>query len=126
MPDTPGCVQGTGVRDAVWVPAFGGGATVACRRAKHRKRSGGRQPSEQEGSGLAIAVGALLDGIPESIVIPRLGVTTCAQDRATVRIMSNGELAPGPEREDSRPLSKRPKPACAWSGRGVRQLRARP
>ena len=39
--------------------------------AKHRKRSGGKQPSEQEqsGSGLAIAVGALLDGIPESIVI---------------------------------------------------------
>lgn len=39
--------------------------------AKHRKRSGELQPSEQEdeGSGLAIAVGALLDGIPESIVI---------------------------------------------------------
>jgi ZIP family zinc transporter len=39
--------------------------------AKHRKRSGGQQPSEEEqpGSGLAIAVGALLDGIPESIVI---------------------------------------------------------
>jgi ZIP family zinc transporter len=40
------------------------------RGAKHRKRSGG-QPSEGEssGSGLAIAVGALLDGIPESMVI---------------------------------------------------------
>jgi zinc transporter, ZIP family len=39
--------------------------------AKHRKRSGDQQPSEDEdsGSGLAIAVGALLDGIPESIVI---------------------------------------------------------
>jgi ZIP family zinc transporter len=39
--------------------------------AKHRKRSNGRQPSEAErpGSGLAIAVGALLDGVPESIVI---------------------------------------------------------
>jgi ZIP family zinc transporter len=39
--------------------------------AKHRKRSGGQQPSEAEkgGSGLAIAVGALLDGIPESMVI---------------------------------------------------------
>lgn len=39
--------------------------------AKHRKRSGDQQPSEkdQEGSGLALAVGALLDGIPESIVI---------------------------------------------------------
>lgn len=41
------------------------------RGAKHRKRSGNQQPSEDEneGSGLAIAVGALLDGIPESIVI---------------------------------------------------------
>ncbi len=39
--------------------------------AKHRKRSGEHQPSEDDdsGSGLAIAVGALLDGIPESIVI---------------------------------------------------------
>lgn len=38
--------------------------------ARHRKRSAG-QPSEGEesGSGLAIAVGALLDGIPESIAI---------------------------------------------------------
>jgi ZIP family zinc transporter len=41
------------------------------RGARHRKRSGDHQPSEDEheGSGLAIAVGALLDGIPESIVI---------------------------------------------------------
>ena len=39
--------------------------------AKHRKRSGNKQPSEQEnqGSGTAIALGSLLDGIPESIVI---------------------------------------------------------
>jgi ZIP family zinc transporter len=39
--------------------------------AKHRKRSGPHQPSEDEhgGSGSAIAAGALLDGIPESIVI---------------------------------------------------------
>lgn len=39
--------------------------------AKHRKRSGEQQPSEDEqpGSGLAIAIGALLDGIPESMVI---------------------------------------------------------
>jgi len=39
--------------------------------ARHRKRSGNKQPSEQDdsGSGLAIAVGSLLDGIPESIVI---------------------------------------------------------
>ena len=46
-------------------------ALLARRGAKHRKRSGGKQASESEhpGSGLAIAVGALLDGIPESIVI---------------------------------------------------------
>ena len=39
--------------------------------AKHRKRSQDQQPSEGEdsGSGLAIALGALLDGIPESIAI---------------------------------------------------------
>lgn len=38
---------------------------------KHRKRSQAQQPSESEdsGSGAALAVGALLDGIPESIVI---------------------------------------------------------
>jgi ZIP family zinc transporter len=39
--------------------------------AQHRKRSGNQQPSENDrpGSGVAIAVGALLDGIPESIAI---------------------------------------------------------
>jgi zinc transporter, ZIP family len=39
--------------------------------ARHRKRSGNQQPSEQDdaGSGAAIAVGALLDGIPESVVL---------------------------------------------------------
>jgi ZIP family zinc transporter len=41
------------------------------RGAAHRKRSVGHQKTEeqQSGSGLAIALGALLDGIPESIVI---------------------------------------------------------
>lgn len=39
--------------------------------SKHRKRSGAQQPSEKQhaGSGLAIAIGALLDGVPESIVV---------------------------------------------------------
>jgi ZIP family zinc transporter len=39
--------------------------------AKHRKRSGEQQPSQAEdsSSGLAIALGSLLDGIPESIAI---------------------------------------------------------
>jgi ZIP family zinc transporter len=48
-------------------------ANIALARfgAKHRKRSGDQQKSEsnQGDSGLAIAVGSLLDGIPESIVI---------------------------------------------------------
>ena len=43
------------------------------RGAKHRNRCGGcvQQPKEHEtpGSGLAIAIGALLDGIPESLII---------------------------------------------------------
>ena len=39
--------------------------------ARHRKRSGDQQPSEgeQDGSGGALALGALLDGVPESVVI---------------------------------------------------------
>ncbi|MCX6395326.1 MAG: ZIP family zinc transporter [Propionibacteriales bacterium] len=44
---------------------------LARRGARHRKRAGSEQPSEEEqaGSGSAIAIGALLDGIPESIVL---------------------------------------------------------
>lgn len=61
------------------VIGFLGGAVVyvlanvalARRGARHRKRSEDQQPSEadQQGSGAAIAVGALLDGIPESVVL---------------------------------------------------------
>lgn len=49
----------------------GANALLARRGAQHRKRSGQEQPSEGEapGSGNAIALGALLDGIPESVVI---------------------------------------------------------
>lgn len=49
----------------------GANVLLARRGARHRKRAGDEQPSEQEqpGSGTAIAVGALLDGIPESVVI---------------------------------------------------------
>lgn len=44
---------------------------LARRGARHRKRSGHHQPSESShsGSGLALALGALLDGVPESIAI---------------------------------------------------------
>ena len=61
------------------VLGFLGGAVVylaanivlARHGARHRKRSGDEQPSEQEqgGSGAAIAIGALLDGVPESVVL---------------------------------------------------------
>jgi ZIP family zinc transporter len=44
---------------------------LARRGARHRKRSTGMMPSEESapGSGAAIAVGALLDGVPESVVL---------------------------------------------------------
>ncbi len=46
---------------------------ISRRGARHRKRSGSNddesQPDADSGGGLAIAVGALLDGIPESVVI---------------------------------------------------------
>lgn len=43
---------------------------LARKGARHRKRSGSRPAAgSQESSGTALAVGALLDGIPESIVI---------------------------------------------------------
>ncbi len=46
-------------------------ALLARRGARHRKRSGELQQGEDEqpGSGGAIAVGALLDGVPESVVL---------------------------------------------------------
>lgn len=47
------------------------GWLLARHGARHRKRSGNQQPQAggADDSGLAIAVGALLDGIPESIAI---------------------------------------------------------
>jgi ZIP family zinc transporter len=73
---------GEAYRRAGLLPTAGGalaGAAVytgcnvvlARRGARHRKRSGDQQPSENEqsGSGTALALGALLDGIPESVVI---------------------------------------------------------
>ena len=55
----------------VGASAFVGATGLSARRgARHRKRSGTQQPSADEaGSGTAIALGALLDGVPESIVL---------------------------------------------------------
>ncbi|PSC06485.1 ZIP family zinc transporter [Alsobacter soli] len=65
--------------DSTSIGFLGGGAIytaaniyISRRGAKHRKRSGSNPKESQDssgGSGLAIAVGALLDGIPESVVI---------------------------------------------------------
>jgi len=66
LPTSFGFLSGAGVYTAANI-------IVSRWGAEHRKRSGhapdARQQHADEGSGLAIALGALLDGIPESIVI---------------------------------------------------------
>jgi ZIP family zinc transporter len=73
-------------------------ANLALARAggRHRKRSGGQQPSEeqQSGSGAAIAVGALLDGIPESVV---LGVGLLAGGSVSIPVLAAVFISNVPE-----------------------------
>jgi len=59
---------------------------VARLGAKHRKRSGAQQPSEEDaaGSGAGIALGALIDGIPESMAIGLTMLAGGAVSAATV------------------------------------------
>ncbi|WNV88110.1 ZIP family zinc transporter [Umezawaea sp. Da 62-37] len=61
VPTVVGFLGGAGVYVVVNV-------LLARRGARHRKRSGDQQ-ADEAGSGAAIAVGALLDGIPESVVL---------------------------------------------------------
>lgn len=66
-----------GLRPTVWGFLAGAIAYVAANvvlaqyGARHRKRAGDEQvaDAEKSGSGAAIAIGALLDGIPESVVL---------------------------------------------------------
>lgn len=71
---------------------------ISRRGAKHRKRSGSNpdqsQQSASEGSGLAIAVGALLDGIPESVVI---GVSLLSGDGVSLVTVAAVFLSNVPE-----------------------------
>jgi ZIP family zinc transporter len=64
--------------------------------AARRKSSGDEQMSEQEmsGSGTAIAVGALLDGVPESIV---LGLTLLAGQGVSVSVFAAIAISNLPE-----------------------------
>jgi ZIP family zinc transporter len=62
--------------------------------ARHRKRSGDRHPSPAEGGGAAIAVGALIDGIPESLV---MGVSLIAGESISLVVVAAVFLSNIPE-----------------------------
>jgi ZIP family zinc transporter len=87
---------------------------LARRGAQHRKRSQDQQPSEDEqaGSGGAIAIGALLDGIPESVV---LGVSLLGGGGVGVPVLAAIFISNLPEGLSSAAGMKR-------SGRGARYV----
>ena len=74
----------------------GANAILARHGARHRKHPGARQPSEDEqaGSGVAIAVGALLDGIPESVV---LGVSLLSGGGVSLSVLAAVFISNVPE-----------------------------
>jgi ZIP family zinc transporter len=67
---------------------------VSRRGARHRKRSGDQQTDKGEGGGLAIAIGSLLDGIPESVV---LGVSLLGGGGVSVPVFAAVFLSNFPE-----------------------------
>lgn len=67
---------------------------VSKRGARHRKRSGGQQTSASHGGGMAIAIGSLLDGIPESVV---LGVSLLGGGGVSVAVFAAVFLSNFPE-----------------------------
>jgi ZIP family zinc transporter len=82
--------------------------------AAHRKRSGDQQPSEaeQSGSGAAIAIGALIDGIPESVV---LGLSLLSGEGVGVAVLAAIFVSNLPEGLSSAAGMKR-------NGRGARYV----
>ena len=80
--------------------------------ARNRKRSGEQHPSPEEGGGAAIAVGALIDGIPESIV---MGVSLIAGERISMVVVAAVFLSNIPEGLSSCGVSSR---SSAASHRG--------
>jgi ZIP family zinc transporter len=67
---------------------------VSAHGGHHRKQSGAGQQSASEGSGLAIAIGSLLDGIPESIV---LGLTVISGKGLSIAMFAAIFLSNFPE-----------------------------
>jgi ZIP family zinc transporter len=98
-------------------------AVLARQGAKHRKRSGDQQPKEDEdsGSGAAIAIGALLDGIPESVV---LGLSLLAGGGVGVGVLTAIFISNVPEGlSSSAGMKKAGRPALyvfgVWGGIAV-------
>jgi ZIP family zinc transporter len=89
-------------------------AALDRRGARHRKRSGDQQPSESEqaGSGTAIAIGALLDGVPESVV---LGLSLLGGNGVSPAVLAAVFISNVPEGLSSAAGMKR-------SGRGARYV----
>ena len=62
--------------------------------ARHRKRSGQQQTDKQQGGGLAIAIGSMLDGAPESVV---LGVSLLGGGNVSLAVFAAVFLSNFPE-----------------------------